>query len=106
MAALPKTGRATFGRQRTDLQAAANDRGRTAGPEEKTAEAIRQQVAREIDQLLRVVFCRRGKTGRLDLEAAETAARAAMHRAGPGALTELPQLAAPGTEQERAIGRA
>ena len=103
MPALPRTGRATFGRQRTDLQATASDRGRTVGPEKKTAEAIRQEVAREIDQLLRVVFSGRGKTGRLDLEAVETAVRAAMHRAGSAALTELLQFAAPATEEDRVI---
>jgi hypothetical protein len=51
----------------------------------KTAEATRQQVAREINQLLRVVFNGRRKTGRLDLEAVETAVRAAMHHAGSDA---------------------
>src|SRR5258708_6359366 len=46
----------------------------------KTAEAIRQEIAREIDQLLRVVFSGRRKTGRLDLEATEMVVRAAMHQ--------------------------
>jgi len=53
-----------------------------------------------------VVFSGRRKSGHLDLEAVETAVRAAMHRAGSAALTELLQLPAPGTEQERAIGCA
>jgi hypothetical protein len=53
-----------------------------------------------------VVFSGRRKTGHLDLEAVETAMRAAMHRAGSAALTELLQLPAPGTEEERAIGCA
>jgi len=35
----------------------------------KTADAIRQEIASEIDQLLRIVFNGRRKTGRLDLEA-------------------------------------
>jgi hypothetical protein len=55
---------------------------------------------------LYVVFSGRRKSGHLDLEAVETAVRAAMHRAGSAALTELLQLPAPGTEQERAIGCA
>jgi hypothetical protein len=50
-----------------------------------------------------VVFSGRRKTGYLDLEAVESAVRAAMHRAGSAALTELLQLPAPGTEEERAI---
>jgi hypothetical protein len=55
---------------------------------------------------LYVVFSGRRKTGHLDLEAVETAVRAAMHRADSAALTELLQFAAPGTEEERAIGCA
>jgi len=69
----------------------------------KRAEAIRQEVAREVDQLLCVVFNGRRKTGRLDLEAIEMAVRAAMHHAGSAALTELLQFAAPTTEEGRAI---
>jgi hypothetical protein len=71
--------------------------------QEKTAEAIRQEVAREVDQLLYVVFSGQRKTGRLDLEAVEMAVRAAMHHAGSAPLTELLQFAAPTTEQERTI---
>jgi len=56
--------------------------------------------------LLCIVFNGRRKTGLLDLEAVETAVRAAMHRAGSAALTELLQLPAPGTEEERAIACA
>ena len=74
----------------------------TSSGQEKKAEAIRQEVAREIDQLLCVVFSGRRKTGCLDLEAVETAVRAAMHRAGSAALTELLQFATP-TEQQRTI---
>jgi hypothetical protein len=50
-----------------------------------------------------VIFSGRRKTGRLDLEAVETAVRAAMHRAGSAALTELLQFAIPRTEEERTI---
>jgi hypothetical protein len=69
----------------------------------KTAEAIRQEVVREVDQLLCVVFNGRRKTGRLDLEAVEMAVRVAMHHAGSAALTELLQFAAPTTKEERVI---
>ena len=58
---------------------------------------------REVDKLLCVVFNGQRKTGRLDLEAVETAACPAMHHAGSAVLTELLQFAAPTTEQERAI---
>jgi Uncharacterised protein family (UPF0236) len=55
---------------------------------------------------LSVVFSGRRKTGHLDLEAVEMAVRAAMHRAGSAALTELLQLPAPTTDEERAIACA
>ena len=55
----------------------------------KTAEAVHQEIAREVDQLLSVVFAGLRRTGHLDLEAIETATRAAMHRAGAGALNHL-----------------
>lgn len=74
---------------------AADRRGAADGPGKKTAEAIRQEVAREIDQLLRVIFSGRRKAGRLDLEAVEMAVRSAMHRAGAAALTELLRFPAP-----------
>jgi uncharacterized protein UPF0236 len=51
---------------------------------------------------LRVVFQRRRKTGRLDLEATEMAMRSALHRAGAAALSELLQFPAPAADQ-RAI---
>ena len=49
--------------------------------------------------MLRVVFQARRKTGRVDLEALETAVRSAMHRAGAAAVSELLQFPAPGAEQ-------
>ena len=55
----------------------------------KTAAAIHQEIAREVDGLLQRVFAERHKTGRLDLEAVERATRGAMHRAGAGALSQL-----------------
>jgi len=46
-----------------------------------------------------VIFQGRHKTGRLDLEATEMAVRAALHRAGAAALTQLLQFPAPSGEQ-------
>jgi hypothetical protein len=48
---------------------------------------------------LRVVFQDRQKTGRLDLEATEMAVRAALHRAGARALSQLLQFPAPNEER-------
>ena len=62
------------------------------------AEAIPQEVAREVDHLLQVIFSDRRKTGRLDLEAIETAVRSAMHRASAAALSQLLQFPAPAEE--------
>lgn len=60
-------------------------------PGKKTAAAIHQEIAQEVDQLLGVIFAERRKTGRLDLEAIEMAVRAAMHRGGSACLTHLLQ---------------
>ena len=62
-------------------------------------ETIRREIAREIDQLLRVIFQERRQTGRLDLEATEMAMRSAMHHAGATALGELLQFPVPTAEQ-------
>jgi hypothetical protein len=51
---------------------------------------------------LRVVFQDRRKTGRLDLEATEMAVRAALHRAGAAALSQLLQFPAP-TDEQRSV---
>jgi len=64
----------------------------------QTAEAIRQEMAREVDQFLRVVFQQRRKTGRLDREATEMALRTALHRAGAAALSELLRFPAPAAD--------
>src|SRR5262249_56871553 len=61
--------------------------------------AIRREVPREVDQLLRVIFEDRRKSGRLDLEAIEMAVRSAMHHAGAAGLSQLLQFAAPASEQ-------
>jgi hypothetical protein len=65
----------------------------------KTAEAIGREVAREVDQLLHIIFQERRQTGRLDLEAIEMALRSALHHAGATALGELLQFPVPATEQ-------
>jgi hypothetical protein len=65
----------------------------------KTAEAIQKEIAREVDQLLRVVFSARHKTGFWDLEAVEMAVRSAMHHAGATALTELLRFPTPVADQ-------
>jgi len=74
-------------------------RGHFFATGKKTAEAIRQEVTREVEQLLRAIFTGRRKTGRLDLEAIEMAVRSAMHQAGAAALTELLQFPAPTADQ-------
>ena len=68
-------------------------------PGKKTAEAIQKEVAREVDQLLRVVFSARRKTGRWDLEALEMVVRSAMHQAGAAALNQLLQFPVPAADQ-------
>jgi hypothetical protein len=68
-------------------------------PGKKTTEAIHQEIAREVDQLLRVIFSDRRKTGRLDLEAIEAAVRSAMHRAGAAALTEILRFPEPDADR-------
>src|SRR4029077_19907482 len=61
----------------------------------------RQEITREIEQFLRVVFQERRNTGRLDLEATEMAMRSALHRAGATALSQLLQFPAPSEEGRR-----
>jgi len=58
-------------------------------------------VAREVNQLLCRVFAQRRKDGRTDLEAVESALRAALHQAGAAALSELLQFAAPAADQRQ-----
>ena len=69
----------------------------------KTADAIHQEMAQEVDRLLGVIFADQRKTGRLDLEAVEMALRGAMHRAGGGAIERLLAMPAP-VERETACG--
>jgi len=62
-------------------------------------------VAREINQLLHQVFAQRRKNGRTDLEAVETALRAALQQAGAAALTQLLQFEAPASEERQLLCR-
>jgi len=54
----------------------------TLSPEEQTKQAVRKEVPREGDQLLRVISNGRRPSGRLDLEAPETVVRSALLRGG------------------------
>jgi hypothetical protein len=83
------------------LSLAAGRRAGADGAGKKTAEAIQQEVAREIERLLHLIFSERRKTGRLDLEAVELAVRSALHQAGAAALTELLQFDPPASDQRR-----
>jgi hypothetical protein len=64
-------------------------------PGKKTAAAIHQEIAQEVNQLLAVIFAERRQTGRLDLEAVEMALRCAMHRGGSACLTQLLEQSPP-----------
>src|SRR5437899_3939934 len=99
---MPPAHSLVSGNQHGDLPFAASRGGVRNGAEKKTIEAIRQEITREVEEFLRVVFQQRRKTGRLDLEATEMAMRSALHRAGAAALSELLPFPAPATEQ-RAI---
>ena len=68
----------------------------------KTAAAIHEEIAREVDQWLRVLFNGQRKTGHLDLEAIEMMMRSAMHRAGAAGIAELLQFPVPAAEQRTA----
>jgi hypothetical protein len=67
----------------------------------KTAAAIHQEIAREVNQLLCRIFAQRQKQGRTDLEAVEMALRNALHQAGASALSQLLQYDAPAADQRR-----
>lgn len=67
----------------------------------KTAAAIHEEITREIDRWLLVLFNGRRKTGYVDLEAIEMMMRSAMHHAGAAGLTELLQYPEPAAGQRR-----
>jgi hypothetical protein len=55
----------------------------------KTATAVHQEIARELDTLLPRIFAEQRSVGELDIEAVELAFRTALHSAGAAGLTEL-----------------
>jgi hypothetical protein len=65
----------------------------------KTATAIHEEIAREVDQWLHVLFNGRRKTGHVDLESSEMMMRSALHRAGATGLTQLLRFPVPPAEQ-------
>ena len=65
----------------------------------KTAAAIYEEIIREIDQWLHVLFNGRRKTGHVDLEASEMMMRSAMHRVGAAGITGLLRFPVPPAEQ-------
>src|SRR5260370_22956748 len=77
------------GGQQYPLPVAADRRSRGDDPGKKTTEAIQQEVAREVEHLLALIFRERRHQGRLDLEAVEMAIRSALRQAGAAALSEL-----------------
>jgi hypothetical protein len=66
----------------------------------KTAAAFHQEITREINRLLQVLFNGRRKTGHLDLEASEMMIRSAMHRVGAAGLQALLRFPTPSPEQQ------
>ena len=58
-------------------------------------------MAREVNQLLGRIFAQRRNSGRTDLEAVESALRAALHQAGATALSELLQYQAPAPDRRQ-----
>ena len=88
------------GGERKDLPVASGGgrRGVERGGKKTTA-AIQQAIAREVKQLLPVIFRAQRQSGRLDLEAVEMAVRATVHRAGAAALAELLRFPAPTAER-------
>jgi hypothetical protein len=71
-------------------------------PREKkfeTIQTIQREVARELDQLVRIIFSARRKTGHFDLEAIEMAVRSSLHQAGATALSELLRFASPAADR-------
>ena len=73
-----------------------NSRG-SGARRKKTATAVHQEIARELDLLLPRIFAEQRRAGQLDIEAVELAFRTALHCAGAVGLTEL--LRQPGPVQ-------
>ena len=51
--------------------------------------AVHEEIAREVDRWLRVLFSGQRKTGHVDLEAVEMMVRSGMHRAGAAGLQAM-----------------
>ena len=71
------------------------------GAGKKTATAVHEEVAREVDQWLRVLFSGQRKTGHVDLEAVEMLVRSGMHRAGAAGLQAMLAVPVPSTSERR-----
>ena len=65
----------------------------------KTAAAVHQEIAREVNRFLSRVFAEQHKTERVDLEAVEMALRSVMHQAGTAALNKLLRFEVPAVNQ-------
>ena len=89
------------GGERQPVSPTANRRARADAREKKTAEIIQQEISREVEHLLRLLFSERRQSGGLDLEAVEMAIRSAMHQAGAAALSQLLQFDTPVPEQRQ-----
>ncbi len=68
-------------------------------PGKTTAASVHEEIARELDQWLRLLFSSKRKAAHVDLEAVEMLVRAGMHRAGAAGLTAMLQIPAPAVEQ-------
>ena len=68
----------------------------------KTAAAVREEIAREVDQWLRVLFSGQRKTGHIDLEAVEMMVRSGMQRAGAAGLQAMLAVPVP-SGSERSV---
>ncbi|MDH5212059.1 MAG: ISKra4 family transposase [Betaproteobacteria bacterium] len=73
------------------------------GAGKKTAAAVHAEIAREIDQWLRVLFSAQRKTGHVDLEAVEMMVRSGMHRVGAAGLAAMLELPAPAAERRTVL---
>lgn len=65
----------------------------------KTAAAVHEEIARELDQWLRMLYSIKRKAEHVDLEAVEMLVRSGMHRAGAAGLAAMLQIPAPAVAQ-------
>src|ERR1044072_35841 len=91
---LPSTQSRFAGSEREDLQTATCG-GYADAAGKKTAEAIQQEVAQEVNRILQIVFGDWHKTGSIDLEPLEMLVRESIHRAGAVTIQRL--LGMPGS---------